>query len=65
MTASVHGGTAKIYKFPAGGRAGVSAQRDQDKMADHLASLGAGKAVFGGSWYHDVAIQDAERNGKQ
>jgi hypothetical protein len=54
--------TAKIYPFPTGGRAGVG-QRTTTQT-DERAAVRAPVTVAGGAWYHDAAIQDADRSRK-
>ncbi|MEZ5827744.1 MAG: DUF2735 domain-containing protein [Hyphomicrobiales bacterium] len=61
MTASSFGGTAKIYQFPTGGRAGLGGRRNQatpanDYTVPHYATVASGSA-----WYHEEAIREAER----
>jgi hypothetical protein len=59
MTTSHFNGSAKIYQFPVGGRAAVNSRRDEIKPATDIApSL----VAFGsGGWYHEEAIQEAEK----
>jgi hypothetical protein len=59
MTASSFGGTAKIYQFPKGGRAGLSAGRYETKPADEFA-LRVATVASGGAWYHEEAVREAE-----
>lgn len=49
--------SAKIYQFPAGGRANSGSSRVSAKP---VAAIPAARIVHGSSWYHDEAIQDAE-----
>lgn len=49
--------TATIYQFPVGGRRAVAVAREPVKAPVIVAA--------GGSWYHDEAIQEAERARKQ
>ena len=58
MTANSDRESAKIYQFPARGRIAAS-QRDEAKAT--LASQQAVKVAVGSGWYHDAAIQEAER----
>ena len=51
--------TAKIYRFPQGGRAGHTSSR-----AD-LHQSPPPRIDFGGSWYHEAAIREAEQPRKQ
>jgi Protein of unknown function (DUF2735) len=59
MTANSLQGSAKIYQFPAGGRAGLSGPRHGTKPAADLAAR-MPKVTSGGAWYHEQAIRDAE-----
>jgi hypothetical protein len=68
MTTSLNRGSAKIYQFPARVRSALGSQRDEAKSGENapapiLASRFA-NAAFGGAWYHEEAVQDAERAGK-
>ena len=64
MTTSFQGGTAKqegsakIYEFPARGRFASSSKED----AGAVATSRAAKIGCGGAWYHEQAIQDADRD---
>lgn len=60
MTANSLQGSAKIYQFPAGGRAGVSGRRYGAKPADDVAALGVTPTAACSSWYHEEAIREAE-----
>ncbi|MEP9376439.1 DUF2735 domain-containing protein [Aquabacter sp. CN5-332] len=65
MTGSFHGGSAKIYQFPKGGRAGLVAQRPEGKPSEDFAALAAAQIVVGDAWYHEAAIKEAEQPRKQ
>jgi Protein of unknown function (DUF2735) len=54
--------TAKIYQFPAGGRAGRPA--DSKSTQDHADATRHPRVEFGSGWYHDAAIE-AEQPAKQ
>jgi hypothetical protein len=61
MNTSLNHGPAKIYQFPAGGRAALGERRyDETKTADDLASSRVSEVAVGGAWYHEAAIQDAK-----
>jgi hypothetical protein len=60
MTSIAHGETAKIYQFPAGGRAALRAGRPLVKPLDEMQAAAATRAVVGGSWYHEEAIRETE-----
>jgi hypothetical protein len=60
MTTNLNEGSAKIYQFPAGGRAGFGARRltetrtSVEPVASHRVD-----AACSGSWYHEAAIQES------
>ena len=61
MNTSLNHGSAKIYQFPAGGRAALGGRRQEEaKAASDLGSLRVSEAACGSGWYHEAAIQDAE-----
>ena len=64
MTANSFQGSAKIYQFPAGGRAGLSGHRHQAKPAEDLAAVRVPRVSSGSAWYHEEAIREAEGIGK-
>jgi hypothetical protein len=53
--------SAEIYQFPPRGRFAVAGQRDESKSIAGLALARLATSAFGGNWYHDEAIQEAER----
>jgi hypothetical protein len=55
--------SARIYQFPAGGRAALGGKRyDEFKSPTALqASSRVIEAACSGSWYHEEAIREAER----
>jgi hypothetical protein len=56
MNTSVNQGSAKIYQFPAGGRAALAGRRGSEvKTVAEAPSI----ADCSGSWYHAAAIADA------
>jgi len=58
MNTSFNHGSAKIYQFPAGGRAALGARRLEETEAavDH-GSLRVSEAAC---WYHEAAIQESK-----
>ena len=62
MTTGFHRETAKIYQFPVGGRptSGKFGNADVIRAFEPAAI----PHVDFGSWYHDEAIRDAEKDGK-
>jgi hypothetical protein len=48
--------SAKIYQFPVGGRAALSSHETKP-----AADMAPPHIVFGSGWYHEEAVQDAEK----
>ena len=65
MTTSHDLGSAKIYQFPARGRFAVVGQREEKSTVNTVNTLTprVARVAFGSSWYHDEAIEEAERAG--
>ena len=60
MNSSLNCGSAKIYQFPAGGRAALGQRRqDETKTATDQASR-VNETCCSGSWYHEAAIQESK-----
>jgi uncharacterized protein DUF2735 len=64
MTANSNRGSAKIYQFPAGGRAGLAGRNDAARPVAEFAPSRVAKVASGSAWYHEEAVQDAERTPK-
>ncbi len=61
MNTSFNHGSAKIYQFPAGGRAALGGHRqDEAKAAVDPGSLRVNEAACDGGWYHEAAIQESQ-----
>jgi hypothetical protein len=61
MNTSLNHGSAKIYQFPAGGRAALGGRRyEEAKTATDLASSRVNEAACSGSWYHEAAIEESK-----
>jgi hypothetical protein len=61
MNTSLNQGSAKIYQFPAGGRAALGGRRyDEVKSAGTLGNYRLNEAACSDSWYHEAAIQEAK-----
>jgi hypothetical protein len=61
MNSSLNHGSAKIYQFPAGGRAALGGRRyEETEAVTDLASSPVNEADCSGSWYHEAAIQDSK-----
>jgi len=56
---SVNQGSAKIYQFPVGGRAGLGGRRFDTRTALEIAAAEVNQADCSGSWYHAAAIEEA------
>ncbi|WP_315720377.1 MULTISPECIES: DUF2735 domain-containing protein [unclassified Bradyrhizobium] len=59
MDTNVNEGSARIYQFPRGGRAGL-APRQLGETPARQAAPSLQPAIYSGSWYHDEAIQEAK-----
>jgi hypothetical protein len=60
MKTSSDRASAQIYQFPARGRFAASIAQAETSAAQ-LNSPPAVKAAGGSGWYHEAAIEDAER----
>ena len=61
MNSSLNHGSAKIYQFPAGGRAALGGRRyDQPKSPIEQAASRVNETVCSGSWDHEAAIQESK-----
>ena len=61
MNMTSNHGSAKIYQFPAGGRAALGVRRHEEtKAVTDPGPSRASEAACGSSWYHEAAIQDAK-----
>jgi hypothetical protein len=53
--------SAKIYQFPTTGRGAVNGNRNAAESMTNPAPMRVAAVACGGAWYHDEAIQEAER----
>jgi hypothetical protein len=62
MNTGLNHGSAKIYQFPAGGRAALGGRRYEETKTDTSDRLSErfDQATCSGSWYHEEAIQEAK-----
>jgi hypothetical protein len=62
MNTSLNHGSAKIYQFPAGGRAALGGRSYEETKtaADLTASSRVNEAACSGSWYHEAAIEESK-----
>ncbi len=63
MSQEHNGATAKIYRFPVGGRAGARSRRDEHEQTGSHAMQRYAKVACGSAWYHEEAIAQAEPAG--
>jgi hypothetical protein len=62
MSTSSNQGSARIYQFPAGGRAALGARRHEEaKAVLDPAAERVSLAQCSGSWYHEAAIQESKQ----
>ena len=62
MNTGLNQGSAKIYQFPAGGRAALGGRRYCETKTE-FATPPANLAACSDSWYHAAAIED-EKSGR-
>jgi hypothetical protein len=61
MNTSLNHGSARIYQFPAGGRAALGGRRyEETKAATDFATSRANEVACSDSWYHEAAIQESK-----
>jgi hypothetical protein len=61
INTSVNEESAKIYQFPAGGRAALAGRRyGETKAVTDFAAPAVNLADCSGSWYHAAAIQESK-----
>ena len=62
MNSSLNHGSAKIYQFPAGGRAALGKARATEvKAVADPAWSNLSEAVYSGAWYHEAAIEESRQ----
>lgn len=57
MATTMQRETAKIFEFPAGGRA-IRNARPSSKPASHPPPAKLVKIEYGSSWYHEAAVEE-------
>jgi Protein of unknown function (DUF2735) len=61
MNSSLNHGSARIYQFPAGGRAALGGRRyGEAQPAVEQGAPGMSEVTVGGAWYHEAAIQESK-----
>jgi hypothetical protein len=63
MNTGLNQGSAKIYQFPAGGRAALGGRRYGEAKTAEFATQPVNLGDCSDSWYHAAAIED-EKNGR-
>jgi hypothetical protein len=63
MSANLNQGSARIYQFPAGGRAALGGRsyREAKSVSE---TPRVNEAMCSGSWYHEEAIREAQSQTK-
>lgn len=59
--------TARIYQFPAGGRAALGGTRRDEFSSNSVTGPGferVSEAACSDAWYHEAAIQEAAERGR-
>ena len=59
MSASLNQGSARIYQFPAGGRAALGG-RSYGEAKSVVETPRVHEGLCSGSWYHEEAIREAQ-----
>jgi hypothetical protein len=57
-------GTAKIYQFPRKALLAAGRRRDDSQPVVDLRTQNLPTIEFGSGWYHEAAVQDADRTRK-
>jgi hypothetical protein len=60
MNTGLNEGSAKIYQFPAGGRAALGGRRYSDARTALELAAQVETSSCSDSWYHQAAIEDAK-----
>jgi hypothetical protein len=61
MNTSLNHGSAKIYQFPAGGRAALGGRRyEETKSTAEPGPSRVNEVACGSGWYHEAAIQESK-----
>jgi hypothetical protein len=60
MNTSLNHGSAKIYQFPAGGRAALGNRHPDEVKPVEQNTPRFNEALCSGSWYHQAAIDEAK-----
>ncbi|MGY4478854.1 DUF2735 domain-containing protein [Bradyrhizobium sp. USDA 3364] len=62
ITTGQNQGSATIYQFPAGGRAALGGRRYGEVQSARDLAAEVETSACSESWYHQAAIEDAERS---
>ena len=63
MSSTLNQGSARIYQFPAGGRAALGG-RSYREVKTVTETPRVNEAMCSGSWYHEEAIRDVQSETK-
>jgi hypothetical protein len=64
MTTSFERPSAQIYQFPLGGREVLARRRNEARREAEPAPVSTPAIAAGSSWYHEAAMQEADRSRK-
>ena len=64
MNQTLNHGSARIYQFPAGGRAALGGRRLGETRAIDQNTPRVNEAMCSDSWYHEEAIREAQSQTK-
>jgi hypothetical protein len=64
MNQTFNHGSARIYQFPAGGRAALGGRRFGETKPIDQNTPRVSEVMCSGSWYHEEAIREAEMASK-
>ncbi|GGC60572.1 DUF2735 domain-containing protein [Chelatococcus reniformis] len=64
MTTGFERPSAQIYQFPLGGRAVLARRRDETRSAAEPTPASTPAIAAGSGWYHEAAMQEADRSRK-
>jgi hypothetical protein len=64
MNQTFNHGSARIYQFPAGGRAALGGRRFGETKSIDQSTPRVNEAMCSGSWYHEEAIREEKAASK-
>jgi hypothetical protein len=60
MNPTLNQGTAQIYQFPVGGRAGLAGRSSRETKSIDQSTPRMNEALCSDSWYHEEAIRESQ-----